>query len=261
MQGLNLTLTVGKHTCGLNLNNRDDYQRLTSLMQEADVVIQAFRLRSLERRGFGLEHALEMANNRGKGIVYVDLDCYGPDGYYAERPGYQQIADAASGCCYICGKAYGFAEGVGVLPSLPIADMVSGAVGAIDCLLALRDRATKGGSYHACVALTAIDTAQLEREVGLYQPEIVKKIQEKHRFDKMTPDLMVEDLLKIVIEAWTQTTDLLKRNDFFSTFEKTPFGSNHQILSPVVRFENVETSPRWGHGPMPFCWEIDPHFK
>ena len=39
--------------------------------------------------------------------------------------------------------------------------MLSGATGALDVLLALRDRATYGGSYHADVALTAVDTFQL----------------------------------------------------------------------------------------------------
>jgi len=31
-----------------------------------------------------------------KGIVYVDENCYGPDGPFPERPGWQQIGDAAS---------------------------------------------------------------------------------------------------------------------------------------------------------------------
>ena len=228
---------------------------------EADVVIQAFRLRSLERKGFGLEDVLRLANERGRGIVYVDLNCYGPTGYYAERPGYQQIADAASGCCYICGKAYGFKEGTAVLPSLPIADMVSGAVGVIDVLLALRDRTKHGGSYHAHVALTSIDTIQLEREVGLYPASTVEWLQNRYHFGKMTPDLMVEDLLFVVLEAWTKTTDLLKRESYFTTFQESQFGRNHRILAPVPRFENAAANMSWTSGPVGFAEHEDPHFK
>ena len=79
-------------------------------------------------------------------LSIADLIHQGPDGYDAERPGYQQIADAASGYSYVCGKAYGNPDGVAVLPPLPISDMLSGAAGAVGVLLALYERAEKGGS-------------------------------------------------------------------------------------------------------------------
>lgn len=177
-----MTLTASKWTCAADLTKEEGRAKLHALLKDADVVIQAFRRRSLERKGFGLDAVLDMARKRNKGLVYLDLTCYGPDGTYAERPGYQQIADAASGLCYVLGKAYGFPEGTGVLPSLPIADMLTGAFGALDVLLALRDRATHGGSYHADVALTAIDCIQVSKEFGLYPPEIVKKLQDTYEY-------------------------------------------------------------------------------
>lgn len=255
LQSLNLTLTAGKCTLSLNLNKPADCERLEQLIDGADVIIQAFRLRALERRGFGLQRALRAANRRKKGIVYVDLNCYGPDGYYAERPGFQQIADAASGCCYVCGIAYGNDDGVAVLPSLPIADMLCGAVGVIDVLLALRDRAMHGGSYNAHAALTAVDTIQLEPAFGLYSPDVVEEIQERYQFAKMSPDLMVEELLTIVLEAWGKTTELLARDDIFVTFDQSPFGNNHRILAPVVKFQNEEANPRWDLSPRPYCFD------
>lgn len=222
-------------------------------MSGADVIVQAFRLRSLERKGLGLQDLVELAKKRNKGLVYLDLNCYGQDGYYAERPGFQQIADAASGCSYVCGKAYGFEEGVSVLPSLPIADMLSGALGVLEVLLALRDRAQKGGSYHASSVLTAVDAIQLEEFFGLYSPETVKKIQDKFEFRPMTPDLHVEDLLYILAEAWSKRSDILRRDGYMVTFDETPFGKNHSILSPIVRFDNTDVNPRWNHGPVAYC--------
>lgn len=248
-----MSLTAGKFTCSLDLNLEPDRQKLHDLMQDADVVIQAFRLRSLERKGFGQADMMEMARKRGKGIVYLDLNCYGPEGTYAERPGYQQIADAASGCSYIIGKAYGFVEGTGVLPSLPISDMLAGAAGVLDVLLALRDRARHGGSYYAISALVSADTAQLTQEFGLYQPRIVSEIQERFQFDKMTPDVHMEDLLWFTYDAWSSRSNLLNQSEFFVTFPNGPFGKNHSILAPVVRFENKAASPRWNHSPVPFC--------
>ena len=255
--GLQMSLTAGKYTCSLDLNNDEDKKRLHTLLEDADVVIQAFRRRSLERKGFGLEDLLEMANKRGKGVVYLDLSCYGPDGTYSERPGYQQIADAASGLSYVCGKAYGLDEGVSVLPSLPIADMLTGLAGAVDVMLALRDRAKFGGSYHCDAALVAIDAIQVSPEFGLYPPEIVEKIQDTHGFAPMTPDLHVGDLLGVVLKAWGQSTDLLKRTEFFSKFAESPFGKDHIILAPLVRYENADVSPYWKHSPVPYCQHPD----
>lgn len=84
--------------CHLDLTKEADRVKPHTFLQDADVIIQAYRRGSLERKGFGLNDMLTMANKRGKGIVYLDVNTYGPDGYYAERPGWQQIADAASGC-------------------------------------------------------------------------------------------------------------------------------------------------------------------
>jgi hypothetical protein len=256
LQPLALSLTAGKRTCALDLTVAADRERLRDLIKDADVVVQAFRQGALERKGFGLDQVLDMAVTRaggkGKGIVYVDLSCYGLAGYYAERPGFQQIADAASGCSYVCGKAYGFPEGTAVLPPLPVADMLSGAVGVIDVLLALRDRALVGGSYHASVALTALDTIQLTREVGLWPPSTVRKVQEKFRFAAMTPDLHVEELLYVLGDAWAKAPDqLLARDGYMVNFE-TVWATQHAILSPVVQYENTAASPRWDHGPVPY---------
>lgn len=247
-------MTAGKRTYSLNLNKASDRQHLQELIDGADVIVQAFRLHSLERKGFGLTEIIEMSKKRGKGIVYLDLNCYGPDGYYAERPGFQQIADAATGCSYVCGKALGFEEGVSVLPSLPIADMLSGAVAIIEIMLALRDRAKYGGSYHAFSALCSVDALQLTKEIGLYSPETVSKIQSSYQFGSMTPDLMVEELLYVLVDAWTKNSDVLRRPDYMVNFAETPFGKDHKILGPVVRYGNDDCTPRWTHGPVPYCY-------
>ncbi|KAK3614451.1 hypothetical protein LTR56_027246 [Elasticomyces elasticus] len=239
---LQITLTAGKSTQSADLNNPQDVERVRKLVEEADVVVQGFRKGAIERKGFGLNDVLAMANKRGKGIVYLDLSCYGPDGTYAERPGYQQIADAASGASYLCGSAYGFPAGTSVLPSLPIADMVAGLTGACEVLMALRDRAVHGGSYHCNTVLTSVDTIQCEKEFGLYSPEIVKRTQEKYNFAPMTPDLHVEDLLVGVLKAWAKG-GLLENQAHYQRFDDSPFGKDHVILAPLVHFEDKQADP------------------
>ncbi|USW58701.1 Putative CoA-transferase family III [Septoria linicola] len=247
---LSVTLQAGKRVADIDLNKSEDRAELQKLVEDADVVVQGFRLKSLERKGFGLDDIVQIARQRKRGAVYVDLNCYGPDGYYAERPGYQQIADCGSGCSYINGLAYGLPEGTGVLPSLPIADMLSGAVGALVTLLGIRDRTTKGGSYHAHVSLMAMDTAQLEPEFGLYNKETVAKVQETYQFGEMRPHHMVTDLLDIMVQAWENHSDVLKKKERFVEFE-TKYGKKHKLLAPGIKFESAESSPRWEWGPVP----------
>ena len=117
-----------------------------------------------------------------------------------------------------------------MLPSLPIADMLGGLTGAIAVMLALRDRARHGGSYHCDTALTSVDTIQLLEEVGCYPPEVVKKIQDTYNFGPQTPDLHVEELLFVVADAWQKKTDLLKRKEYYAHFAESPFGKDHVIL-------------------------------
>ncbi|EME84337.1 uncharacterized protein MYCFIDRAFT_134113 [Pseudocercospora fijiensis CIRAD86] len=247
---LSVTLQAGKRVASLDLRTSEDREEVQGLLNDADVLVQGFRLKSLERKGFGLDDMVQLARQRNKGMVYVDINCYGPDGYYAERPGYQQIADCASGCSYINGLAYGLPEGTGVLPSLPIADMLTGAVGTLVTLLGIRDRAVKGGSYHAHVALTALDTWQLEPEVGLYSKDIVARVQDTYKFEPMRPHHMVTDLLDIMVRAWQENSDVLKKEDRFVTFD-TKFGKKHRILAPGFKFDIAEPSPRWTYGPVP----------
>lgn len=254
LQLLQFTLTAGKKTFDLDLDNEDGKATLRELLKDADVVIQGYRIRSLERRGFGLDDLLAMANARGRGIVYLDENCFGPDGCWAERPGWQQIADAAAGSTYVMGRAYGYTNGECVLPSLPISDMSTGAVSLVAVLMALRDRAKFGGSYYGAAALTAYNTFTLQEEVGLYQPDVVAKIQEMWSFPKMTPEHHVYDLLFMLWKAWVKKGGLVDSEDFYAHFRDTAFGRNMKILAPIIQYANDEVNPRWITPPQPYCY-------
>lgn len=247
------SLMAGKTTVNLDLDEPGDHARLMQLFEEADVILQGYRLRSLERRGFGLEASLKIANKRGKGIVYVDENCYGPDGYYAERPGWQQVADAAAGSSYVMGQAFGCPKGQGVLPSLPISDMSTGILTALTIMCAIRDRAKYGGSYHGHSALTAYNMATLDPEVRLYQREIVHKIQNIYHFRPWSSDAHVAPLYYDIVEAWDRNSNLLKDEKYYVHFPDSVFGADLRVLAPVVRYDDKKTTPRWTSPPVPFC--------
>lgn len=255
MQALQLTLNTGKRTIDLDLAKEEDKTRLRELIEGADVFVQGFRPNAIARKGFGVNDLLEMAGTRGKGIVYVEENCYGPDGPYHERPGWQQIGDAASGSSYVMGRSLGFKDGTSVLPPLPISDMSTGLVGALGALLALRDRARKGGSYRVSSSLVKADAIALEPEIGLYSPEIVGKSNELFQWGQIGPAQFVTEILLVVMDGWKKVFPQYFRQgpeSFMTSFEEGPWG-RMENLKPVVQLSDPKVTPRWLSSAVPHC--------
>lgn len=226
---------------------------MLKLIDEADIFIQGYRPGVLARKGLSLHALLERAGKRGKGIVYVEENCYGPDGPMNERPGWQQVADAASGCSYVTGRSLGYKDGTSILPTLPVPDMMTGMIGAIGALLAIRDRAQKGGSYHVQAALMAAAAYPLHREVGLYSPEVVKQCDDKFQWDKSGPDQFVLELLDIALKGWKDVFPDTFGADSPVFNEMTGDWGTFRILKPVVQLADEDVSPRYTTAPEPNC--------
>lgn len=249
-----LTLNAGKQTFTLDLRDPSDRAYLLDeLLPQADVFIQGFRPSVLDKYGLDLNSLLKVAGDRGNGMIYVTESCYGPSGEYAARPGWQQIADCASGAAYVTGRSLGLEDGECVLPSLPISDMTGGAIGALGTLLALRDRAIKGGSYAVHASLVAGNVFALSEEVGLYKKEVVAKCKERFGWGEMRGQHHVLDLMRVVLNGWAgdeRTAELLKEGEWFTSWEGSTFGGRKlSVLKPVVRFTVDGTGEEEGVGP------------
>ncbi|KAH8678325.1 CoA-transferase family III domain-containing protein [Xylariales sp. PMI_506] len=255
---MQLTLNAGKRTIALDMRKPEDAAALRALVADADVFVQGFRINKMPKFGLGLNDLLRVAGERGRGIVYVSENCYGPDGYYAERPGWQQIADTAAGSAYVTGRSLGLPDGEAVLPSLPISDMTTGVIGAVGALQALRDRATKGGSYAVHASLTAVNTFALKPEVGLYQPAVVAECAQRFRWAEMRAQHHVLDLLVTVMDGWKRVlgAHLEEGSGWFQSFEGSAFGGERlSILKPVVGLSDAECTPRWTSPSVPYAYE------
>lgn len=255
---MQLTLNAGKRTISIDLRKPDEAAILQGLIADSDVFIQGFRLNKMPKYGLGLNDILKLAGERGRGIVHVSENCYGPDGYYAERPGWQQIADAASGAAYVTGRSLNLPKGESVLPSLPISDMTTGVLGALGTLIALKERALKGGSYSVHASLTAINTYALTPEVGLYNRETVADCAKRFQWAEMKGSHHVLDLLMTVWNGWTRVLgDKLEENSgWFQSFENSAFGGKRlSVLKPVVSLSDAESTPRWTSPSVPYAFE------
>ncbi len=84
---------MGKHAAELNLKSPEGRQTFEQLLEEADVILDGYRPGALDNLGYGAQATAKVAQRRGKDFVYVNENCFGYTGEWANRPGWQQIAD------------------------------------------------------------------------------------------------------------------------------------------------------------------------
>ena len=136
----------GKRQTFLDLRVDEELARLRELARDTDVFSQGYRLGALAARGLTPEALTALR----PGIVYVSENCYGPDGPWAVRPGWEQLAQAATGMSWREGAAAGVAPR---LAPAAVNDYGTGFLAAYGALTALARRATEGGSWHVQVSL------------------------------------------------------------------------------------------------------------
>ncbi len=153
---------VGSRSAYLDLDNPSGKEQVERLLADAHVVVNNYRKGTLERRGLDPR---DLADHF-PGVVLVSLNCYGPQGSWAERGGFDMNGSAASGLMTV--------EGSDSEPRLPVTglinDYITGYMGAIGASAALVKRATEGGSWLVTVSLTR--TAMWYRSLGLVDPTL-----------------------------------------------------------------------------------------
>ncbi|KAF4508026.1 hypothetical protein G6O67_004464 [Ophiocordyceps sinensis] len=166
---------MGKRTADLDLKTPEGRSAFERLLDDVDVVIDGYRPGALDRLGYGAKALSEMAARRGKGIVYVNENCFGYQGEWAGRPGWQQIADCVSGVAWDQGRFMGLDEPV--VPPFPMSDYGTGCMGAIAALTGLHRRAARGGSWHGKTSLLHYDL--LLYKAGLLPAEVQDRLREQ----------------------------------------------------------------------------------
>lgn len=93
---------MGKHAADLDLKTAEGKAKFEELLADVDIVVDGYRPGAFDRLGYGPKQLCEMAKKRGRGFVYVNENCFGHEGEWAHRPGWQQIADCVSFNRYHC---------------------------------------------------------------------------------------------------------------------------------------------------------------
>jgi hypothetical protein len=149
-QMFELETGIGKRQAFLDLNIPAQAQAMRDLVLGADVFAQGYRLGTLDRRGVSPAQVAALR----PGVVYVSENCYGHLGPWAERPGWEQLGQAATGMSHREGLAA--PDGVPRLAPAAVNDYSTGYLAAYGAMIALARRAREGGSWHVQTSLSQV---------------------------------------------------------------------------------------------------------
>ena len=169
--GLHPDLNWGKWNCHLDATKPDDKKKLKELLLGADVVVNGYRPGVLDKYGVGYEEVFELGKQRGRGYIYARENCFGWNGPWSHRSGWQPISDACTGVSMGFSRAMGNEKLEAVTPVLPNSDYCVGIAGVCGVLQALLLRAEHGGSFLVNLALNYYNK-WLTDQIGEYSDDL-----------------------------------------------------------------------------------------
>jgi crotonobetainyl-CoA:carnitine CoA-transferase CaiB-like acyl-CoA transferase len=149
-----------KRSITLNLKEPEAKEVFKKLVANADVVVENFRPGVKSRLGIDYE-SLAKINPR---VVLASISGFGQDGPYAERPGFDQVAQGMGGLMSITGEPGRGPMRVGI----PIADLCAGMFAAQGIMLALLEREQSGKGQWVQTSLLEAQIQMLDFQAARY---------------------------------------------------------------------------------------------
>ena len=142
----------GKRSIEVDFESEEGRRIVRKLAARSDVLIENFKVGGLAK--FGLDYkSLAPDNPR---LIYCSVTGFGQTGPYAQRPGYDLMAQGMAGMMDLTGNPDGEPMRAGV----PVSDIFTGVYSAVGILAALARREKTGqGGY--------VDTALVDTTVGV----------------------------------------------------------------------------------------------
>lgn len=204
---------IGKRTAFVDLRLTEDRAQLKRLISQADVFVHSWRPGALDKCGLS---SAELTAER-PGLIYASVSCYGSDGPWASRAGYDPFGQVVSGLAV----GEGSIDEPVLASTFTLNDYLAGYCAAAGVTGALVQRAKNGGSYEVKVSLTGCS-------------------------------MWLQDLGKLPPEQWPdgpggiRTLPKVAPEDL--TITPTPYG-DIEHAKPIVHYS--ETQPYWTSPPMP----------
>ena len=159
ISGYFASVNRGKESISLNLKVAEDREIFEALLQRADVLVENFRPKVMDRLGYGWQSVHE----RYPRIIYGSISGFGKSGSANDAPAYDIVIQALSGIMSVTGKHVGDYNRVGV----SIADLSSGLFLTIGILSSLVKREKTGRG-------DIIDIAMLDSVLSLMEYPIMR---------------------------------------------------------------------------------------
>src|ERR671922_2932852 len=170
-----LAINRNKRSITLNLKHPAAKNILSQLVERADVLVENFRPGTMANLGLDYE-AVRKLNRR---IIYCSISGFGQTGPYADRGGYDTIAQAMSGIM----SATGHPDMPPAKAGVPIADIGSGMFAAfgIVCAHIARQRTGEGQLVDTSLLDTSIALSLVESATFLAGGELPSPLGSTHR--------------------------------------------------------------------------------
>jgi crotonobetainyl-CoA:carnitine CoA-transferase CaiB-like acyl-CoA transferase len=163
-----------KRSMTLNLKVPAGLTAFKRMAKKADVIVENFRPDVKKRLGIDYK-AIAKINPR---IVYASISGFGQDGPYANRPGFDQIAQGMGGLMSVTGL-----PGQGpVRVGIPVADLTAGLFAALGILVALleRDKSKKGQHIETSLLQAQIFMLDFQAARYLVDGDVAKQAGNNH---------------------------------------------------------------------------------
>ncbi|GMQ90172.1 MAG: CoA transferase [Gammaproteobacteria bacterium] len=141
-----LVMNRNKRGIAVDLKQDNGKEIARRLLRTADVAIENFRTGTMERLGLGYEET----RSHNPGLIYCEISGFGRTGPYAERGGFDLIAQGMSGLMSITGEAPGRPP---VKCGAPMTDITAGILAAMGVLAAYVHRLKTGKGQRVDVSL------------------------------------------------------------------------------------------------------------
>ncbi len=132
-----MMMNRNKRGVAIDLKKPEGREVLLRLLKDADCVIENYRRDTMQKLGLGYETLREL----NPGLIYCEISGFGRTGPYAERGGFDLIAQGMSGLMAITGEGPGRPP---VKVGAPVSDITAGILGAMGCASAYAHKLKTG---------------------------------------------------------------------------------------------------------------------
>ncbi|MDE0694792.1 MAG: CoA transferase [Boseongicola sp.] len=205
-------LQRNRRSLTLNLKDPKGMELFRQLAATADVVVENFRPDVKDRLGFDYA-SLKAINPK---IILASISGFGHSGPYANRPGFDQIAQGMGGLMSITGDPDGGPMRVGI----PIADLSAGLFAALGILTALieREKSHEGQWLSTSLLQSQIFMLDFQAARWLMQGEVAPQVGNEHPTSVPTNRYLTKDgAINIAVagdQIWRRLCGALGRQDW-----------------------------------------------